>query len=277
VVTSLAGLLVSPSQAAVHPAKPADAVNAERFTAYAQRTLEGDPKAEALRSLALNQTLEHSLLQAAERSVSRDAIAAYYQQHIEHFLQPAAIALWRLLLATEQEARAAALTLQKSDEPVRTWAALIRERSLDKATHFRRGALGYVRPDGSTDVPQVRVSPSLYVAARSLKDGEFSTTPVTEGPNWALLWRRDSRPAQGRSLSEADAEIRQQLALAQARTAHSQLTRLLRDRYLTEFHPEHLTAFTPQAEPVPETPKQPIVSRPAARSPVPHHTDLGDR
>src|SRR5690606_15182088 len=126
---------------------------------------------------------------------------------------PAAIALWRLLVPTEQQAKELAARVQKSPEPIRAWSNIVREHSLDKATHFRKGSLGYVWPDGNTDVPQVRVSPALFAAATTLADGEFLPTPVKEGPNWALVWRRGSRAARGLSLEQARPQIVQQLAV----------------------------------------------------------------
>lgn len=249
----------------------------DRLTAHARRTLDAEPKGRALRGLALNQALERELLNDAEGAITDEAVANYYARHRDHFYKPQAIALWRLLVSTEERARALLTTLHQSRDQVRTWSSLVREHSLDKATHFRRGALGYVWPDGNTDVPQVRVSPALFAAAATLKDGELATDPIKEGNNWALVWRRDTRPASGRTLEQAHVEVRQQLQLAHARRTYQALIERLRGAHLSEFHPEHLGAFTPPQPAHVPAPSKAFTARPAARSPVPRQTDLGER
>src|SRR5690606_26790841 len=141
--------------------------------------------------------------------------------------------------------------------------------------------LGYVWPDGNTDVPQVRVSPAIFDAAKKLRDGELTPEPVPEGANWAVIWRRETRKATAESLAHASSKIRQRLALSKARVAHEELLRGLRAQHLTDYQPAHAEAFSPPTSAPttasPEVRHPPIVSQPAARSPVPRETDLGDR
>lgn len=276
-IVAVLGLSVSPSQSAPDQRAAPVSTSSSAFTAYAHKTLAGDTKAQSLRSQALNQALEQQLLQQAEQAISPGAVSAHYERYREYFKQPEAIALWRLLAGSEAQAKDLLDKILKSADRAKTWTALVREHSLDKATHFRRGSLGYVWPDGNTDVPQVRVASVLYEAAQALKDGELMAQPVREGQHWAIIWRRDSRKAKGQSLEQAQAQIRQQLTLAQARSAHHALVQDLRSKHLSEYHPEALDSFTPSPEAPVEAHRTPVVARPAAKSPVPHQTDRGER
>jgi hypothetical protein len=274
----LVGLSVGLLHAAERDAEPVARGPAELLSTYARQQLSSDPKGHGLRVLALNQALETQLLSQAAAAVSDAQVSAYYERHRVHFQKPEAISLWRLLLPTESRAKELLTKIRTSADPARTWASLVREYSLDKATHFRRGALGFVWADGNTDVPQVRVSPGLYAAAKGLADGELCHAPIKEGDNWALIWRRDTRPAVGRSLSHARDAIRQQLSLAAARDLHNKLTQELRAQHLTEYHPEHVDHYlSPPELPSQIPPKAPLVPQPALASPVPRVTDFGER
>lgn len=115
----------------------------------------------------------------------------FLERHARDFRKPLRLRLFRILVATEDEARKliAALPQPLSLESFR---ALAREHSVDSATNERGGDLGFVWPDGSTDVPQVHAEPELYAAALSLVDGAWSKEPVPEGDRFAILWRRGS-------------------------------------------------------------------------------------
>jgi hypothetical protein len=54
--------------------------------------------------------------------------------------------------------------------------------------------LGFVWPDGSTDVPQVSAEKILYEKALQLQDGEVLREAIPEGKRFAVLWRRGSLP-----------------------------------------------------------------------------------
>jgi len=46
------------------------------------------------------------------------------------------------------------------------WRNFARDNSLDAATKLRDGDLGFVRPDGSTETPQLRVDPLAFYRSR---------------------------------------------------------------------------------------------------------------
>lgn len=159
------------------------------FLAEAARLgLEKDP--------AVERRIRHALfeaLAAAERaslpSASEEEIARYYDAHRRDFERPERIALWRILVRTEAEARAVVEKVRGAGGPER-WRAEAREKSLDEATKQRGGDLGFVHPDGSTDVPELRVPKALFEAARGVADGELVPEPVQEGEHFAVVWRR---------------------------------------------------------------------------------------
>lgn len=147
--------------------------------------------------------LQDALFQAlveAERAQLPDPteaeINAYYDAHRRDFARPERIALWRILVSSEAQARKIIEAVQGAGGPER-WRALARDQSLDTATKERGGDLGFVHADGHTDVPQLRVDPALFEAARSLEDGQLVPVPIAEGDHFAVLWRRGSlRPLQ---------------------------------------------------------------------------------
>ena len=254
-----------------------DSDASKRLTLYAERTFAATATERVVRTQVLNQVLEQRLLLEALGQTSAAQIQDYYVQHSDRWVQPEAIAVWRLLVATENEALELLAQIQRSVTPVQTWTQLVRDRSLDKATHFRQGSLGYVRPDGNTDVPQVRSSATTYAIARALRDGELSPRPTPDGAHWALIWRRGSRSHQAQSLEQATPQIRQQLALAQARTLRQTLITQLRGQHLSEHHPELLDQLLTPAEPEVSTNKPELSARASEVAPTPRKTDLGDR
>lgn len=118
-------------------------------------------------------------------------IDAYYDAQRRDFERPERILLWRILVSSEAQARAVIEAARGAGGPER-WRALAREQSLDTATKERGGDLGFVHPDGHTDVPELRVDPALFEAARGLEDGELVPEPIAEGNHFAVVWRRGS-------------------------------------------------------------------------------------
>lgn len=152
-------------------------------------------------------------------------IDKYLKDHRRDFEKPLRIRIFRILVATQEEAESLIKKL-KPNTKVEEFRALAREQSLDRATNERGGDLGFVWPDGSTDVPQVSAEPSLYSAALSLKDGQFSASPIPEGERFAVLWRRGSLPAQplsAESREVARLRIIERRGEAQVATLLSQL------------------------------------------------------
>ena len=164
-------------------------------------------------------------------------VASYFSDNRERFEAPERIAVTRILCATRTEACGVLADARSSSTPQR-WNDLARERSLDKATAMRGGALGFLAADGSSSEASVRVDPALFAAASKVRDGEFVPEPVAEGSGYAVIWRRGSTPVVHRTLDEESGAIRQILVRRKLADAVRGLTTTLRSAEKIEEHPE---------------------------------------
>ena len=125
---------------------------------------------------------------------SDEEIDAYLEQHRRDFEKPLRIRIFRIMVSTKEKAEEVRKQLDATTT-LSDFRKLARDHSVDRATSERGGDLGFVWPDGSTDIPQVSAETSLYEAAQDLKDGEFSSQPVPERDHFAVIWRRGTLPA----------------------------------------------------------------------------------
>lgn len=140
----------------------------------------------------LHRALAESL--ARRKPTLTDAeVDGYIADHRRDFQKPLRIRLFRILFNDEEAARNL-LAEMKSPVTVPQFRELARTHSVDHATHERGGDLGFVWPDGSTDIPQVSADKALYQAALELKDGELASRPISEGKRFAVLLRAGSAP-----------------------------------------------------------------------------------
>lgn len=169
-------------------------------------------------------------------------LRASYEKDRAEFVRPEAIRISRILFESEEAGRAA---IQKLPAVVSLadWRARCRELSVDRATHERGGDLGFVGPDGGTDVPEVRADSSLYQAAVRLKDGEVLRELVPEGEKFALIWRRGSRAAVEESFDQVRADLALRLDEARRYELLRALVGELRGKELHEFQPNKLAIY----------------------------------
>lgn len=175
---------------------------------------------------------------AKEQPISDEEVRAYYEQNRPKFNAPARVALWRILVATREEAEKLIGEFRKEELSPKRWNDLARDRSLDKSTSLRGGNLGFVLPDGATSDPEIKVDPRLVQAAEKVKDGELVPEPVAEGERWAVVWRRQSMKAVTRTLEQEAPAIRQVLAHQKAEARVKQLLEQLRKEHLKDYNPE---------------------------------------
>jgi peptidyl-prolyl cis-trans isomerase C len=207
-------------------------------------SLEAERSSRALppaRDLALARALGAALEVPAPSAADIDADYAQQRRELE---TPRALALSRILVRTEAEARAAITQLQPLTLPA--FSRLARELSIDRATHMRAGNLGLVAADGHTQMPELRVSPALYAAAEGVRDGELVPQPVREGDAFAVVWRRSSQPAAVPDPVQARRTIQARLESARRMNALRELIASLRREHLREHHPELTAAVTPR-------------------------------
>jgi peptidyl-prolyl cis-trans isomerase C len=172
-----------------------------------------------------------------DKNISEDEVRAYYRQNIDRFLSPERVAIWRILVDTELDAKALLTELGASPDP-KKWSDLARERSVDKATHLRGGNLGFVNPDGTTTQAGVRVDAALLEAAKAVEDGALVPQPVREGSRWAVVWKRQTMRAVERPLELEERGIRTELTDAKLREALEKLVAQLRTELVSDRHPE---------------------------------------
>lgn len=177
-----------------------------------RRKLEQSPGTRDRIRDALRQAMEMELREAAN-SVTPDEIKSYYDENRHRFNTPRRIKLWRILVRDEAAAKKILGAVKGNElEGANRWNKHARDDSIDKSTNMRDGDLGFVSPDGQTEMPQLRVDPALFTAAEKVKDGELVPEPVKEGDNWAVVWRRGSLEAVNRTLAQEAPAIRQILS-----------------------------------------------------------------
>ena len=202
-------------------------------------------------------------------TITPSAIRAYYDTHKDQFDQPLRIGMWRILCATQDEARAVLAEAQKDGEP-KHFGALAREHSRDKATSERGGDLGLVQADGTSSEAGLKVEPALFRAAEKVKDGQFVPDPVPEQGMYAVVWRRGTLAEKHRTFEESTAQIREQLAKQRFKDAVEKLTSELRAAHVRDLNEAPLDTLEIDAESMDILGKK----RPGQVAPI---TQLGQR
>ncbi len=179
-----------------------------------------------LENRELQLALERELYRGAR--VSADDVQRFYELHRGRWQRPRALLLQRILVRDEATARGLISKLGAQPRAA-LFAALAREHSLDSATAFRHGSLGYVQASGHTDAAQVVVRPALFAAAARVEDGQLVPDPVSEGDRYAVVWRRGARPEQKVPLAEAWSEVEVLTRRETATRDRQQLLQGLRD------------------------------------------------
>ncbi len=158
----------------------------------------------------LRRTLENRLREdMKEKSpISDTDVAEYYEENKTRYVTPRRLQIWRILVKDKALAESIIKQVQGTDGP-KTWTKLAREHSIDDATKMREGNLGFVRPDGATDRPRVKVDPALFEAANKVKNGAVVPQPVNEGGKWAVVWRRGGMRSVTRAVDDEAPQIRQ--------------------------------------------------------------------
>ncbi|HEY6729221.1 MAG TPA: peptidyl-prolyl cis-trans isomerase [Polyangiaceae bacterium] len=177
-------------------------------------------------TLAVKQQVNRALVQALQESerahantaVTDAAVKSYFDEHRAELSHPERIRVFRLLVAD----RAAAQKLLEKARTIKDmaeWRALVRDHSIDQATRLRGGDLGFVHPNGDTEVPSLRATRELFDAAAKVRDGELVPELVAEGKHFGVVWRRGSLAAVEPQLADHAPRIRQLLIEDRTRQA----------------------------------------------------------
>lgn len=254
-------------------------------TVLVPEMLEG-ASAEA-RHLATSAHVQHEMRDALRRALVESVrkqvlvtgvpdaeITAYYDAHREDYRKPERLRIFRILLDDEALANKILTEARGLGGPER-FGNLAREHSVDAATKQRSGALGFVFPDGRTDVPQLTVDPALYVAASKVRDGELCPAPIREGAHFAVVWRRGTLPALNRSLEAERPAIAALLVRQRVDGTVKALLEDLRKRDVHDENPALLDALPPDGPVPPSEERRPGAPRPV--KPVPGPSERGLR
>ncbi len=176
---------------------------------------------------------------AEKQPIADEDVKRYFDAHRERFETPRRVRIWRILVGDEALAKKIIAESQGAGGPAR-WSNFAREHSLDAATKFRDGDLGFVRADGSTETPRVRVDPALFIAVEKLSDGQLLPEPLKVAAGIAVVWRRGSLPPITRTVAEETPAIRTLLTRERLESARKGLLDELRKKSLQGFDAELL-------------------------------------
>ena len=171
---------------------------------------------------ALVQALEESVRSEVGAEVTDAVVTKYFDEHRAELARPERIRVSRLLVADRAEAQKLLEKARKLKDMFE-WRTLVRDHSIDQATRMRGGDLGFVHPNGDTDVPSLRATPELFEAAAKVRDGELCPELVAEGKLFGIVWRRGSLAAVEPRLKDHQARIQRLLIESRTRQALDRL------------------------------------------------------
>lgn len=245
-------------------------------------TIEKRPDvSDKIRSILRNALLKQIRAEVASSSpVSDEEVRAYYEANRDKYHAPTRIALWRILVATKDEATQL-IEKAKADLSPKRWNELARDFSLDKSTNMRGGNLGFVAPDGSTSDANIKVDVALLKAAEAVKDAELVPEPVAEGSQWAVVWRRQTSKAVERPLELEAPSIKQILTHEREQKRVREVVEELRKKELSDTHPELLDLLevsgVGDVSPIRRPGTLPTSRHTVPAAPVPKETPAGPR
>jgi hypothetical protein len=233
-----------------------------------------DKLREALRD-AMDRGVRAEIL--AKQPITPEEIKQYFDENRARFETPKRLRLWRIQVADEATAKEIIAQSKGTDGP-KKWSDLAREKSLDKPTAQRGGELGFVRADGTTDVPRVQVDPAVFAAADKVTDGTIVPQPLKEGDRYSVIWRRGSVEATKRSIEEETPSIRQILERRRVDKARQELMTDLKAKSVADQHPELLANIDPASFAPPKRERDGGARRQRREgAPRPPHPDVDDK
>jgi peptidyl-prolyl cis-trans isomerase C len=164
---------------------------------------------------------------------------AYFDANRARYEAPERVNLWRILCKTKEEA-AEVIAAAKKDLTIAKYNDLARDHSLDKATNFRGGNLGFVAPDGQSNEAGVKIDVALLKAAANVKDGDLVPDPVAEGSHWAVVWRRTTVAATKRTYEDVSAQIKTTIYRERTEANEKKVIEDLRASKVKDYDPEPL-------------------------------------
>ena len=206
-----------------------------------KRKLDRDPAAQRRLAAARERILGDMLVESVVTdAVSENAVRGLYQEQQKLAKTSEQIRARQIVSTTQEEAEA----IKKLLATGASFEALAMERSVDAATRFNGGDLGYFTTD---------VMPDAYeTALKTAKPGEIAGPFAVEG-GWALVKVEDRKPEEPITLEAARPQIVRFLTYDQIRD--------LLEKLRSRAKPEYLVKAPP---PAPGQPQEPASAPPAA-------------
>jgi peptidyl-prolyl cis-trans isomerase C len=206
-------------------------------------------------SYALERVRSQSVVRAIrarlgpESTVADAEVQKYYDDNRARYDTPERYQIWRILCKTKEEAQTVIDAAKKELTP-KEFGELARDHSIDKGSNLRAGNLGFIAPDGSSNEAGLKVDVALVKAVQGVRDGELVAAPVSEGENFAVVWRKGTIASNKRTMDQVAAQIRDTLWKAHVKDETDKLVAALRASKLRDFNdaPLSLLGTTPSPE-----------------------------
>jgi peptidyl-prolyl cis-trans isomerase C len=217
----------------------------ESMGAEAQKLGDQQPTSYALERVRSQSTVRAIRVRIGpESAIPLEDVQKYYDENRARYDTPERLQIWRILCKTKEEAQTV-LDAAKKDPTPKQFGELAREHSIDKGSNLRAGNLGFIAPDGTSNDPSLRVEVSIVHAAQGVRDGQLAPSPVPEGDNYAVVWRKGTLVASRRTVDQVAAQIRDTLWKARVKDETDKLTASLRAAKLKDLDESLLATLGP--------------------------------
>jgi len=172
---------------------------------------------------------------------SESQIQAYYQNHLDEFVEPARARARHILVKTEKEA----LSVRKQLEQGGDFAELAKKYSLDALTKDRDGVIHGEVIDGKP-IKGLGDLPELVDAILDLKEGEIGG-PVKTSKGYHIVRVDKYEPKRQRSLEEVRESIESELQFKRQQAVRDSVLGDLEKKYRVVFVDSKVNSETPEA------------------------------
>ncbi|OQW52641.1 peptidylprolyl isomerase [Candidatus Raskinella chloraquaticus] len=183
--------------------------------AQARKEKQGEgPDFEARSRFIIDKMLTESYLRSAvAKSVTDEAVAAFYKDQVAASPSEVEVHARHILLSTEEDAKAVVAELKAGKD----FAELAKEKSQDPGSKGEGGDLGFF--------PKDRMVPEFAEVAFALDPGKWTETPVKTQFGYHVIKVEERRQTPTPPLAEVDGQIRTYLA----RKTQAELVQKLRE------------------------------------------------
>jgi peptidyl-prolyl cis-trans isomerase C len=204
-----------------------------------KRGLDKSPLAQRRLAAARERILGDMLVEnQVDNAIDENAVKALYDEQLRLAKQSEEIRARLILVKTQPEGDAVAKLLSTGA----SFEALAMERSIDQATRFNGGDLGYF----TTDV----MPPAYATALKTAKAGE-TVGPFQTDAGWAVLRVEDRRKEQPLSIEEARPQILRFLTYDEVRQLLQKLRGQAKVQIMIKGEPSGANAKEPASAPPP--------------------------